>query len=83
MKTLYRKAGITFLCWLFLFLSQCSMHQHIHHAPFDSSPVEKDKPSKSEKSPESGTPAEVELGKKIFEELKQQLEFTDNPLIQA
>lgn len=63
------------LRWLFFFcafvvLSACSMHQQISNIPSTSSSV-------------SDAPSEVELGKEIFEELKLQLEFTDNPLIQA
>jgi len=76
------RGNLIILCCLCLFFTNCSMHRHIHDTHVDTS-SEAGKPSDSDKLPESKKPPEVELGKKIFEELKQQLKFTDNPLIQA
>lgn len=70
--TKYQTRPMWFLifCLFFLVLSGCSIHRQNYGLNFDS-------------SSDSSGPSEVELGKKIFEELKGQLEFTDNPLIQA
>ena len=76
------RGNVIIFCCLCLFFSNCSIHHHIHDAQVNTS-SESDKPSDSDNLPESRKPPEVELGNKIFEELKQQLEFTDNPLIQA
>ena len=50
------------------------------HAGF---PADSHADSPADSRADSPTSSDVELGKKIFEELKHQLEFTENPLIQT